>query len=129
MLEGVPFLPMLPAADLGRARTWYQEKLGLAPKVEMEEQEFLAYESFVVYRSQYAGTAKNTAASWFVADAGQIIDHLRSRGVRFEEYDMPELSWKDGVASDPSGQRIVWFKDSEDNILSVGEVPPEMLPS
>ncbi len=128
MFEGLTVMPMLPASDLDRARGWYEAKLGLQPRMDMAEQELLVYDGFIVYRSQFAGTAKNTAAIWVTDDADRLVAQLRERGVRFEEYDMPELSWEDGVATDPSGLKTVWFKDSEENILSLAQLPAGMMP-
>lgn len=129
MFEGLTVMPMLPASDLDRAREWYASKLGLAPQLDMSEQEVLLYRGFVVYKSQFAGTAKNTAAIWITDNADALIAKLRERGVRFEEYDMPELSWKDGVATNPSGLKTVWFKDSEENIHSLTQLPAGMSPT
>jgi catechol 2,3-dioxygenase-like lactoylglutathione lyase family enzyme len=126
MLEGVPIMAMLPASDLDRARRWYEEKLGLRPAQELAEQEILVYDGFLVYRSQFAGTAKNTAAVWLVEPGSPIFDELRERGVRFEQYDMPELTWRDGVATGPGDTRAAWFTDSEGSILSITEVPAQL---
>ena len=53
---------------------------------------------------------------------------LRSRGVMFEEYDLPGLETRDGVAdivgNHPSRGRVeqgAWFRDSEGNLLGVGQ--------
>jgi len=42
--------------------------------------------------------------------------------VVFEEYDMPGLKTVDSIASLGS-LRGAWFKDSEGNILAIGEEP------
>ena len=124
MLEQFDITPTLPAADLERAKRWNQEKLGLTP--ERESQEELSYRSgsgsFGVYRSSFAGTAQNTAAGWQVDNLEKVMEDLRGRGVTFEEYDFPGLKTENGIASFPEGGgRGCWFKDSEGNILALVE--------
>jgi hypothetical protein len=61
-----------------------------------------------VYERPTAGDAQQTLASWEVSDIKRPVDQLRSRGVRFEEYDLPEVKTEDGIAS--SGDlREAWF--------------------
>ncbi|MGA3057921.1 MAG: hypothetical protein ABSE70_07815 [Candidatus Limnocylindrales bacterium] len=48
-----------------------------------------------------------------------------SRGVRFEEYDMPGFKTVDGVAQTPGGE-AAWFKDSEGNIIGLVQLDEPM---
>jgi catechol 2,3-dioxygenase-like lactoylglutathione lyase family enzyme len=123
MFETMRMMPMLPAADLERAKHWYRDHLGLSPLSELTEQEINVYPGFVSYRSGFAGTAGNTAAMWIADDFDAALAMLRERGVSLETYDMPELRWDDGVATGPDGSRTLWFTDSEGNILTVVEPP------
>jgi predicted enzyme related to lactoylglutathione lyase len=41
--------------------------------------------------------------------------------VEFEQYDMPGVSWSDGIASIPTMGRAAWFKDSEGNIMCLDD--------
>jgi hypothetical protein len=58
-----------------------------------------------------------------------VVGQLRTRGVVFEQYDVPGLAMVDGVAeiagNYPSkggvGERAAWFKDSEGNLLAIGQ--------
>lgn len=115
--------PMIAAADLARARTWYAEKLGLTPAQEMEGA--LNYRSgssaFTVYLTEFAGTAKNTIAVWRVADLRAEMAELRDRGVVFEDYDFGDWRTVDGVMTDPDGDMAAWFTDSEGNILGLAQ--------
>jgi hypothetical protein len=61
---------------------------------------------------------------WEVDDIEATVSELRSRGVVFEEYDLPGLKTIDGIAeiegqypSKGSGERGAWFRDSEGNML------------
>lgn len=122
---------MLAAADLGRAKAWYAEKLGFEPIQEFEDV-ILNYESansrFGVYKTDFAGTAKNTVAIWRVADVATEVGVLKGRGVVFEEYDFgDDGKTVNGIMTNPDGEVIAWFKDSEGNILGLtkdnGELP------
>jgi hypothetical protein len=43
---------------------------------------------------------------------------MRGRGVRFEEYDLPEVKTADGVAS-TGDLREAWLRDPDGNILRI----------
>ena len=76
---------MLAVRDLGTAREFYENKLGLTLVDEGPEAlVFKSGEAFaVVYRSEYAGTNKATAAAWSAADDfDTVLDGLRSKGVK-----------------------------------------------
>jgi hypothetical protein len=124
MLSDSEVYAVLPASDLGRARSYYSEKLGLEPT--QERGDGLIYEGkggakILLYETQFAGTAQNTALSWVTNDLDGEMADLRSRGVVFEEYDFPGLKTENGVATYDDG-RGAWFKDSEGNILSVTQL-------
>ncbi len=114
----------LPAANMERARRFYSEKLGLNPD-EVEPDGSLLYQcdgsGFIVYQSQYAGTAKNTAVGFRTDNLEKEMQEMRSKGIVFEEYDMPGLKTKHGVA-EMGGIKGAWFKDSEGNILAINEM-------
>ncbi len=55
-----------------------------------------------------------------VDDFDAWVRELRAHGVVFEDYDMPNLHTEDGIA-DYLGVKSAWFKDSEGNILAVGD--------
>jgi len=67
--------------------------------------------------------------AWEVDDIELTIAELRARGVMFEEYDRPGLKTVGGIAevagNYPSrggiGERAAWFRDSEGNILGIGQ--------
>lgn len=83
----------LPAQDLERARSFCAEKLGLEP---VEERP-----GGLLYR------------------CGRVV---------FEEYDLPGLLTVDGIAtiagnypSKGVGEKGAWFRDSEGNLLGIGQ--------
>jgi len=121
----------LPAQDLGRARAFYADKLGLEP-VE-ERPGGLRYRSgnsvFTVFASTGAPSGQHTQMGWTVDDIDAAVAELRDRGVVFEEYDLPGLKTVDGIAeiegAYPSdggiGERGAWFRDSEGNLIGIGQ--------
>ena len=120
-------VPTLGVKDLGRARKFYEETLGLAPgRDNPGGVEYRAGSSGVfVYESEFAGTNKATAVMFELPEDAfdsQIAD-LRAKGVEFQTFDLPETQWDDGVASMSMGGvsfRSVWFQDPDGNILNLG---------
>jgi catechol 2,3-dioxygenase-like lactoylglutathione lyase family enzyme len=120
----------LPAQDLNRARAFYAEKLGLEPEEEREGG--LRYVcgggEFALFESAGAASGDHTQMGWEVDDIEAAVRELRSRGVELEQYDLPGLRTVDGIAeiegnypSKGSGERAAWFRDSEGNMLGIGE--------
>lgn len=118
--------PMIPASDIERAKTWYAETLGLKP--DYEDPSGVQYQTgsgteFWVYPSQFAGTNKATCMGWMADNLQAEMDDLKTKGVTFEEYDIPGVKTVDGVADFGNGDRGAWFKDSEGNIHALFESP------
>ena len=127
MLEKVNIQPMLPVKDLAPARKFYEETLGLK-KVGQMEGEAIVYRSgntnLCVYKSEFAGTNKGTAALWEVKDVDKTVKDLKAKGVKFEHYDMPGME-RDGDIHRGGGMNVAWFKDPAGNILSVQNGPDQ----
>jgi catechol 2,3-dioxygenase-like lactoylglutathione lyase family enzyme len=131
MLKDGDVSTRLPAQDLNRARAFYAEKLGLEP---IEERPGgLRYEcrsgSFALFQSAGAASGEHTQMAWSVDDIEATVAELRARGVAFEEVDLPGMNTVDGIAevqgNYPSqggkGERAAWFRDSEGNLLGIGQ--------
>ena len=62
-------------------------------------------------------------------DIDATVAELKRRGVEFEEVDLPGLRTSGGIADiegnypskGASGERGAWFRDSEGNLLGIGE--------
>jgi catechol 2,3-dioxygenase-like lactoylglutathione lyase family enzyme len=130
MLERGRAETRLPAQDLERARRFYAEKLGLEPAEERSGG--LLYRSaggdFALFESAGASPGTFTQMSWEVGDIEATVAELKRRGVVFEEVDLPGLRTVDGIAevsgnypSKGTGERGAWFRDSEGNMLGVGQ--------
>jgi predicted enzyme related to lactoylglutathione lyase len=123
MLQTSPMYAYLPAKDVKRARQFYEQKLGLKPKQEMEDAvvyEFAERTACFLYPTQNAGTNKASQAFWHVEDVEREVAELKKRGVKFEEYDTPDMKTENGIMSTPGG-KAAWFKDTEGNILALVE--------
>ena len=64
--------------------------------------------------------ADHTAISFEVADIGASITELQSRGVVFDDYDLPGLKTVDHVCV-LGAEKAAWFKDPDGNILCLHE--------
>ena len=128
---GASVATRLPCQDLERARRWYAEKLGLEPSEERPGG--IAYDlgatRFALFASAGAPLGAHTQMGWEVEDLQAVVTELRSRGVVFEEYDIPGLTTHDGIAlvegNYPSrggrGEHAALFRDSEGNLLGIGQ--------
>ena len=122
MLGNANAIPMLPVKDLPAAQRFYEETLGLK-RLRVEPDVFATYQSgnstLNVYRSEFAGTNKGTAALWEVDDVEGTVKELKSKGVTFEHYDdMPGVT-RDGDVHRAGPMQVAWLKDPAGNILSV----------
>jgi catechol 2,3-dioxygenase-like lactoylglutathione lyase family enzyme len=121
MLTNTKATAMLPVVDMTRARTFYEQALGLpAPRVRPNGE--ARYEagglSFALYPRATPTRADHTALSFEVPDLAGEMRGLRARGVRFEEYDLPGLKTVNGVCV-LGAERAAWFRDPEGNILCI----------
>jgi catechol 2,3-dioxygenase-like lactoylglutathione lyase family enzyme len=123
-LSTAPAATTLPAEDLKRARSFYEEKLGLETETRDDMPEGLFVHagkgSLIFLYERARTTADNTALTFEVDDLEGTVSELRSRGVQFEEYDFPGLKTVDAIAERDT-DKAAWFKDSEGNILCAHE--------
>jgi len=120
MLGDKEAVATISVKDLALAKKFYEGTLGLKT-VDAQGSEAVTYQSgsskLIVYRSEYAGTNKATAANWMVgADIEKIVQGLAERGVRFEHYDLPGLT-REGHLHVAGPMKVAWFKDPDGNIL------------
>jgi predicted enzyme related to lactoylglutathione lyase len=130
MLNRASVTANIPAADLDRARSFYADTLGLTPSSEMADAGMLIYRTdggttFQVYQTEFAGQAGHTIAQFHVDDVEGEARALQGKGVALETYDMPGVTWDDGVADMGGIGKAAWFKDSEGNILCIDSGYPE----
>ncbi|HEY1596367.1 MAG TPA: VOC family protein [Thermoleophilaceae bacterium] len=131
MLRDARIATRLPAQDLERARAFYSEKLGLEPVDERPGGLLYRCASgeFALFASAGASSGGFTQMGFEVDDIEATVRELRERGVVFEEYDLPGMRTVEGIADidgnypskNARGERGAWFRDSEGNMLGVGQ--------
>src|SRR6266508_4158683 len=100
MLQNATVSTQLPASDYDRAKKFYQETLGFTIAMEFDGgARFDAGNGtfFWVYPSQFAGTNQATAMAFDVEDVDKAVEDL-------------------------GGWKGAFFKDSEGNIIALGQV-------
>jgi catechol 2,3-dioxygenase-like lactoylglutathione lyase family enzyme len=122
MLENKNAVVTIAVKDLKAAEKFYSDTLGLR-EVDKEGEEVVVFKSgnstVNVYRSQYAGTNKATAATWVAGDdLDKVVQSLKGKGVKFEHYDLPGMT-RQGDVHIGGHVKAAWFKDPDGNILSV----------
>ncbi|HEY1294050.1 MAG TPA: VOC family protein [Chloroflexota bacterium] len=120
----------VPAHDLERARAFYRDKLDLLPSEERSGG--LLYRcargEFVLFESAGKASGEHTQMALDVEDIEATVSELRRRGVVFEDVELPGLTTVNGIAeiegnypSKGRAERGAWFKDSEGNLLGIGQ--------
>ena len=121
MLRDTDAVATLAVRDLDTAAQFYEATLGLS-RASAEDEEALVFKSgnttINVYRSAFAGTNKATAVTWTVDDVDDIVRTLKSKGITFEHYDLPDTR-REGDVHVSGDVKVAWFKDPDGNILSV----------
>jgi len=120
MLKDATIKVYLPAANITRARKFYEEVIGLTPKEVFAGGAFYECGGAVafLYPTPNAGTSKASQAYWSVADIEAEVADLKARGVTFEEY--AGMPMQNSIVT-AGGAKTAWFKDSEGNILAVSQ--------
>lgn len=125
MFTDTPAFSGFAVDDLDAARSFYRDTLGL--KVTDEEMGILTLHlagdrPTMVYPKPDFTPATYTILNFPVEDVDAAVDDLIGRGVEFERYEGFDQDDK-GIARDPRGPAIAWFKDPAGNILAVLESP------
>lgn len=122
MLSSASIYPTIPASDLDRAEAFYREKLGLDPAVRLPGAYFyeIGPARFLLFTSSGKASGEHTQMGFRVTDIDAEVARLKERGVVFEEYP----NTVDGIATN-GPVRSAWFKDSEDNLLGLAQLPDE----
>ena len=112
--------PTLGASDIARARQFYEKTLGFEPSlVTPGGVMYDAHGSrFLVYPTQFAGGNRATYMAFEVDDLRKMVDELRGRGVKFEDYDLADFKTDKGIVETPDGPGA-WLKDTEGNTIGL----------
>ena len=122
MLSSYTPVATLPTSDRSRARSFYEDTLGLT--VANDGMGGVMYTCgsghLFVYESAFAGTNQATSVTFDIpsAEFDAEVDALRGKGVEFMTFEIEGFEWSDGVAS--MGEvKAVWFTDLDGNILNI----------
>jgi catechol 2,3-dioxygenase-like lactoylglutathione lyase family enzyme len=125
MLSDREAIATVAVKNLANARPFYQDTLGMKA-VRADGPSVLSLKSgdssLLLYESPYAGTNQATAVTWVVNNVDANVETLKSRGVKFEHYSLPETKLEGDVHV--SGKmRVAWFKDPDGNVLCIVNDP------
>ena len=121
MLGDKEAIATIGVKDIEAAKKFYAGKLGLKQEPSTEPGVLVCKSGsaqILIYQSEYAGTNKATALTWAVDDVDDVVRTLKTKGVRFEHYDLPETR-REGDVHVSGDIKVAWFKDPDGNILSV----------
>ena len=134
MLDQITALRERPAKDFERAKRWYAgEARPDARHVDMGPRRAVYAPggvTFLLYQTEFAGTGKHTIATFVVDD----IDQGDGRSCAPMASSSRTTRWATrartpstvSTVTTAAAWRAAWFKDSEDNILALTQLPPGM---
>jgi catechol 2,3-dioxygenase-like lactoylglutathione lyase family enzyme len=120
VLASAELVAFVPVADLGRARSFYENILGI-PCVDASGFACVFDCGGTTLRATLVKDwkpAAHTVVGWAVKDLPSAVQYLVDRGVLMERY--PGIEQDDrGIWTTPGGDQVVWFKDVDGNTLSL----------
>jgi catechol 2,3-dioxygenase-like lactoylglutathione lyase family enzyme len=129
-LDSAHAVTKLPAQDLDRARRFYRDRLGLDPVEEREGglRYVCGATEFHLFLSSGAASGESTQMGFEVEDIDRAVAELRDRGLQLEAFDIAGFEVEDDIVTVPdnyaskgSGERGAFFRDSEGNLLGLGQ--------
>ncbi|HEX5456061.1 MAG TPA: VOC family protein [Candidatus Saccharimonadales bacterium] len=123
MLSDMSIMPTVAVKDIEKAKEFYEGKLGLRGESDPGGVRYRCGKTHLyVYESpRYAGSNKATYAGWSVPDLPGTVEELKSKGVEFEKYDMPNVTHEGDIHVMEDTFRAAWFKDPDGNIFALDE--------
>ncbi len=124
MLRECDLVAFLATTDIVRARSFFADTLGLTL---LEDTPFACVfdahgTTLRVTPVESKASAPYTVLGWEVPDIAAAVRDLVGRGVemmRVDGIEQDEL----GIWTTPGGDRVAWFKDPDDNTLSLSHHP------
>jgi catechol 2,3-dioxygenase-like lactoylglutathione lyase family enzyme len=117
--------PAVGVSDMGKAKEFYEGKLGLSGGEETGDGgvDYQCGEGTTlhVYPSPSAKASGATVAAWDVADFEATVDELIGNGVTFEQYDEEPLKTDEKGIATIDGSKIAFVEDPDGNILAVAQ--------
>lgn len=115
--------PVIAVTDLSRARTFYEQQLGLHGEDTPGGRVLHADQSTRIYllaNVADAGSASWPVASFRVDDLRATVGLLRERGVAFlGREDLPFELDDEGISTDTPGIEVAWLRDPDGSVLTI----------
>ena len=120
MLGSADAIAFVGATDLGRARDFYEQVLGLPLTGRSDFACVFDANGTMLRVTAVPEVARGgyTVLGWRVADIAAAVRDLSAKGVAFLRYDGVDQD-DSGVWTTPGGDRVAWFADPDGNILSL----------
>jgi predicted enzyme related to lactoylglutathione lyase len=113
--------------DIEKANVFYGETLGI--ETDMSDAGLAlripGRRPVFIYPKDNHQPATYTVLNFPVESVDAAVDQLNAAGVQMEQYGPDMGQDEKGIARDPRGPVIAWFKDPAGNILSVLEGSPD----
>jgi catechol 2,3-dioxygenase-like lactoylglutathione lyase family enzyme len=132
-LDSAHAITKIPCQDLDRARRFYRDRLGLEAVEEREGglRDVCGATEFHLFQSSGSASGTATQMGFEVDDLDRAVAELRARGVEFEKVDVPRFTVEGEIVTVPGnypskgrGERGAFFRDSEGNLLALGQPTP-----
>lgn len=116
-------IAFVTVVDVDKARTFYRDTLGLT--LVREDLPFaLVFDAHAIMLrvsiSKQRANLPGTVLGWDVPDIRAAVAQLEPLGVKFERYSFLEQD-QQGIWTSPSAAKVAWFKDPDENLLSLTE--------
>ena len=122
MFTNSGLIAFIPCKDAGRARSFYEEKLGLR---------FVSDDTFAIVMDANGTMVRIvrvgeftpmpfTILGWQVEEIDSAVVELTAKGVQFSRYPFLKQS-ENGVWTAPNGAKVAWFLDCDGNTLSISQ--------
>jgi len=123
MLKNSKAFSGFSANDIAKEKEFYAGTLGLdvSEAHGILTLRFAGDNNVIIYSKPNHVPATFTVLNFPVDDVDLAVDELKKRGVRFEQYNLPDLKTDEKGIMRGNGPTIAWFKDPAGNILSVLE--------
>ncbi len=124
MLHGSKLVAFAATTDGTRAAEFYSNVLGLA--IRSNDAFAISLDAGGVelrlQKVERFTPQPFTTLGWQVGDVADVVARLAQHRVSLERYPWLEQDVA-GIWCAPSGARVAWFKDPDDNLLSVSQYP------
>lgn len=122
MLSESEVMGFIPTKDATKARAFYEGQLGL--RVISDDRFALVIESrgtiIRITKVENFTPFPFTILGWRVKNIEEDVRSLSSRGVAFQRF--PGFNQNDlGIWTSPDGTKVGWFKDPDENLLSLSQ--------